>query len=426
MSFKIKDICEINRDSLGKKDNIKYISYLDTSNLKLGTIDEIQRLIVGEHKIPSRAKRKVKIDDILISTVRPNQKHYGIVKKEINNMVVSTGFAVLTPNKNIVNPNYLYNYLTQNEITEYLQGIAETSTTAYPSIKPSDIGELEIELPPIEEQKAIAKILSDLDNKIEVNNKINKRLEDMAQTIFKHWFVDFEFPNEEGKPYKSSGGEMIESELGMIPKGWEVIELDEIVKIYNGYSYKGKELSESNNAMVTIKNFDKNGGYKIDGLKEIVIYDKVKEHHYVDIGDIIVAHTDLTQGAEIIANPIIITSKSGYDKLIMSMDTVKVESKKNYISNNIIYMILKDRRFKGYALGYMNGTTVLHLSKKCIPSYKIAISSDKKLFRELEKVILPLINVQINIIKQNESFSNLRDTLLPKLISGKIRVLTDK
>ena len=81
---------------------------------------------------------------------------------------------------------------------------------------------LDIYLPPLEEQEKIANILSSLDDKIELNNEMNKTLEEMAQSIFKRWFVGFEFPNADGKPYKSSGGEMVESDLGMIPKGWKL------------------------------------------------------------------------------------------------------------------------------------------------------------------------------------------------------------
>jgi type I restriction enzyme S subunit len=90
------------------------------------------------------------------------------------------------------------------------------------------MSDLKKKIPPLNEQKAIAKILSSLDEKIELNNRINKKLEEMAQAIFKHWFIDFEFPNENGEPYKSSGGEMVESELGLIPEGWEVKRIEEV------------------------------------------------------------------------------------------------------------------------------------------------------------------------------------------------------
>src|SRR5699024_7830849 len=103
-----------------------------------------------------------------------------------------------------------------------------------PHLYQKDLVALKLPLPDLSEQKAISKILRTLDDKIEVNNQINKTLENMAQAIVKQWFVDFEFPNEEGEPYKSSGGEMVESELGMIPKGWEVKGLDEIAEFLNG------------------------------------------------------------------------------------------------------------------------------------------------------------------------------------------------
>ena len=242
MSFKISEVCDINSFNLSKNDNLNAINYLDTANLNVGTVDELQYMEVGKDKIPSRAKRIVRKNDILISTVRPNQKHYGIIKNVAKNMVASTGFAVLTPKEDKVDPGYIYNYLIQDHITTYLHSIAESSTSTYPSIKPSVIGDLEVDLPPLEEQKAIAHILSTLDDKIEVNNQINKTLENMAQAIFKQWFVDFEFPNEDGEPYKPSGGEMVETELGMIPKGWEVVKLNSVVDICYGKNLPTKKL----------------------------------------------------------------------------------------------------------------------------------------------------------------------------------------
>ena len=94
------------------------------------------------------------------------------------------------------------------------------SGSAIPSTSREDFYQLPLSLPPLKTQKAIAEILSSLDDKIELNNRINQNLEELARTIFKRWFVDFEFPNENGEPYQSSGGEMVPSELGVIPEGW--------------------------------------------------------------------------------------------------------------------------------------------------------------------------------------------------------------
>ncbi|AYF55174.1 restriction endonuclease subunit S [Clostridium novyi] len=355
--------------------------------------------------------------DILMTTEAP----LGLVAKlDRDDVAIAQRLLTLRGKSNYLENDFLMYYL-KSKIGQHQLNIRASGTTVS-GIKQSEFRKVLITLPSIEEQKAISKILLDLDYKIKVNNQINKKLEEMAQAIFKQWFVDFEFPNEEGKPYKSSGGEMVESELGMIPKGWEVQQLGNIVNTYNGYSYKGNELSESNDAMVTIKNFDRKGGYKLDGLKEIIISEKVKPHHYVELNDIIVAHTDLTQGAEIIGNPIIIFSKGKYDKLIMSMDTVKVKSISNYIDDSIIYFILKNEKFKKYALGYVNGTTVLHLSKNAIPQYTTAIPRDNSILIKLSKI---LSNILIKIgynLKETEKLISLRDTLLPKLMSGEIRV----
>ena len=174
--MRLGDFCTTNIKSYSEKENWNVIYYLDTSNLTKGKISEIQTLIPDIDKIPSRAKRKVSEGDILFSTVRPNQRHYGIIKKEIPYLLVSTGFAVITVNKKIADEDYIYYFLTQDQIIEHLQTIAEQSTSAYPSIKPTDIENIEINLPTLSVQKAIGNLLRALDEKIEVNNRINDNL----------------------------------------------------------------------------------------------------------------------------------------------------------------------------------------------------------------------------------------------------------
>ncbi|WP_139904962.1 restriction endonuclease subunit S [Clostridium thermarum] len=151
----------------------------------------------------------------------------------------STEFIVLRAKEGLTTEDYVY-YMA---ISPYVRDIAIKSMTGTSGRQRAQINVIQninINLPPLHEQKAIAKILSDLDEKIEINNRINKVLEEIAQTIFKRWFVDFEFPNENGEPYKSSGGEMIEGELGPIPKGWEVGRLRDIIEISSGKRPKDK------------------------------------------------------------------------------------------------------------------------------------------------------------------------------------------
>ncbi len=215
---------------------------------------------------------------------------------------------------------------------------------------------------------------------------------------------------------------MKESELGKIPKSWNVIPFSKIVKTYNGYSYKGKELSESNNAMATIKNFDRNGGFKLDGFKELIITDRVKQHHYLNTFDVILACTDLTQNAEIIGNTEILLNKSKYENIIMSMDLIKIEPQIPEIGNYLLHGLMSTKRFKYHALGYVNGTTVLHMDKKAVPNYKIALPNDLNILKKVNSQLKPIYTVIANNIKEIEKLTKLRDTLLPKLMSGELDV----
>ena len=162
--YKLGDLIETNALSINKNYPYTSILYLDTGSITCNKIESYQCFDINN--APSRAKRIVSDEDIIYSLVRPNQLHYGFIKSPQKNLVVSTGFVTITCKKELLCPKFLYYYLTQNFITEYLHTIAEASTSAYPSLKPSDIESLEIEMPLLSEQKHIASILGSLDDKI--------------------------------------------------------------------------------------------------------------------------------------------------------------------------------------------------------------------------------------------------------------------
>ena len=171
MEFKkLKELVEINSESITKNYKETIINYLDTANITNGKIDSIVEINIKD--APSRAKRIVRENDIVYSTVRPNLCHYGILREICKNMIVSTGFVVLRCKEEIL-PEYLYAYITLPDITMKLHAIAETSTSAYPSIKPSDLEDIDILILPKEIQKKISSILTNIDKKIELNNQIN-------------------------------------------------------------------------------------------------------------------------------------------------------------------------------------------------------------------------------------------------------------
>lgn len=177
MFWSIKEICDINKSSISRKDEKISIEYLDTSNLTENKIDSIQHYLLSD--APSRAQRRVRNNTILYSSVRPNLKHYGIMKNPANNFIVSTGFITLDIKDDFtqkIDPDYLYFSICQQHITDRLQTIAENSVSSYPSINPDDLAAISFDFPTYSEQRVIASVLSNLENKIALNRQINDNL----------------------------------------------------------------------------------------------------------------------------------------------------------------------------------------------------------------------------------------------------------
>ena len=178
-SVRVGDFVHTNIASINKDNALKTIGYLDTGSLTEGKIDGYQPFDIAD--APSRARRIVKHNDVLISTVRPNQKHYGILKNPTEDVIVSTGFCVITCDK--INPHFIYILLTTDEMTEYLHSIAEGSTSTYPSLKPSDIEGLVFQLPPQEKLDAFSEYADNAWSKIEYNHTQIITLEKLRDTL---------------------------------------------------------------------------------------------------------------------------------------------------------------------------------------------------------------------------------------------------
>ncbi len=178
-TVRIGDFIRTNISSINKDTKLKTIRYLDTGSLTEGKIEGFQIFKIND--APSRARRIVKHNYVLISTVRPNQKHYGIMKHPDEDIIVSTGFCVITCEK--INPHFIYILLTTNDMTEYLHSIAEASTSAYPSLKPSDIECLEFKLPPDDRLNEFSEYADNAWNKIEYNHIQIRTLEKLRDTL---------------------------------------------------------------------------------------------------------------------------------------------------------------------------------------------------------------------------------------------------
>lgn len=216
LTIRLGSVVRTNTTSYSPKEGWKYVNYLDTGNITENVIDAIQHIDLENEKLPSRAKRKVQMNSILYSTVRPNQKHFGIIKSMPKNFLVSTGFVVIDVIPEKADADYLYFWLTQNIVVEQLHAIAEQSVSAYPSIKASDIENLEIALPPLTVQKSIASILKSISDKMSHNSSINENLEQQISALYESWFENFDLTN------------------GVCPESWNNQELSTITEISNG------------------------------------------------------------------------------------------------------------------------------------------------------------------------------------------------
>ena len=337
------------------------------------------------------------VNDILVSNIRPYFKKIWYAKFSGG---CSNDVLIFRAKQN-TDPKFLYYVLSDDRFFRY--AMSTSKGTKMPRGDKIAIMKYQVLKFDMGVQKKIAAVLSALDDKIELNNKINQNLEQQAQAIFKSWFVDFE-------PF---GGKM--------PDDWQYVQLDEVADFTGGYSYKGNELQPSKYAMATIKNFERKGGFKLDGYKEIIPSDKCRIEQEAGLYDILVAHTDLTQNADVIGNAELLLCTDKYEKIVFSMDVVKVVSKNN-MPHFVLATILKSKEFKSHCLGYVNGTTVLHLSKKALPDYIIYIPKDLSTLTQLEESLKNIYALISNNLYENNKLIQLRDALLPKLMSGEIDV----
>lgn len=352
---------------------------------------------IDEHAYEFLGKSKLYGDEIIISNVGAN---VGTVFKcpKLNTKMSLAPNAIMLKTRG--NDDFYYYWFRSTNGQHSLQSIVTGS--AQPKFNKTNFRDLEVPVPPVDVQNKIANYLLAIDNKIQLNKQINDNLLQQIRLLISEYL-----------PYSADD----------VVDNWHKISLSNIADFIGGYSYKGSELQPNGHcAMATIKNFARGGGFKLEGFKEIIPSTKLKPYHEVSLFDSLVAHTDLTQNADVIGNGEILLSTSGYDKIIMSMDLVKVVPKSTDISKFLIAAILADPRFKAHCLGYVNGTTVLHLSKKALPDYEILIPNDLAVLEPL-CLLLESIYRKISLtVDEIVMLEKSRDELLPKLMSGEINV----
>ena len=342
-----------------------------------------------------------------------------------DNLVVSTGFTVLRSKfSNKFLNHYIYYLLTQKNITEYLHGIAENNASAYPSLRPQDICNLEFEFPDIYEQCKIVALISAIDDKIELNQKMNHTLEEIAKAIFKSWFVDFDPVRAKaeghptGLPPKVSdlfSDELMESEIGEIPKGWQAGTFSRFLKIQGGFAFKSSDFGEEGFKVVKIKNIHSNGTVNLEDCDRVKVTDQKLDRFLLFDGNVIIAMTGATVGK---VGLISINSSKIYLNQRVGRVVPNIE---NNVNCWFSYLSLSSNFAKKEIELLAYGSAQPNISSKDIEGISF-INPPNDIILEFNKVSSSIFQKILLYIKESETLALLRDTLLPKLISGELRI----
>ena len=397
--------------SITHKFDKKKLIFLNTSDVLGGKILIDSYMNVDELK--GQAKKTIKNNDILYSEIRPKNKRYAyvdVLKPE--DYVVSTKLMVLRNKTNDVLTKYVYYFLTYDGTLDYLQMRAENRIGSFPQITFDIVKTLELNVPDIATQQKIVDVISSLDNKIELNNRINSELEAMAKTLYDYWFVQFDFPNEQGKPYKSSGGKMIWNEelKREIPEGWEAKTLlDFCNNIGDGIHGTPEYVDNSDYFFINGNNL-KNGFIEIDAdTKNVssVEYEK----YFIDLND----GTIFLSINGTLGNLAVYTG----EKVMLGKSASFINCKGK--NRPYCYQFLKLENIQKKFWNIATGSTIKNLSLQSLKNLLIQFPGNA-LIEKYYDFAKPIDDKRKNIFKENQTLTELRDWLLPMLMNGQVKV----
>ena len=377
--MRLGDVIQVNPESIRAGYPYEQIEYVDISSVGTGTMEGTKSISLDG--APSRAKRIVRNADTLLATVRPNLRSFLYVRQPSTNTIASTGFAVLRAT-DAIDPRFLYYTVTNQAFTDYLT--ANAKGAAYPAVDADTIKRAEIYLPPLSIQQKIAAILSAYDDLIENNLRRIKILEEMTQNLYREWFVKFRFPGH-------AKVRMVDSPLGKIPEGWEVVTLGELVNIPKGKNITKKTIVPGDVPVVA-------GG--------------IAPAYY--------------HNAANTRNPVITISASGanagfvnlYYHDVWASDCSVIDlSATKYVY--YFYLLLKDRQYEVTRL--QRGAAQPHVYPKDLMALD-ALSVPEEILEFFARKIGPIFKMIKNMKEKNKNLHQTRDLLLPKLISGELDI----
>jgi type I restriction enzyme S subunit len=393
-----------------------WINYTDISSVGTRTVDKPSIIKVGD--APSRARRVLRKGDTVISTVRPNRKSFFYFAGEWENAIASTGFAVLSP-INFEDSEYLHAILTSDLAVRFYENICEGG--AYPAFNPSRLAEFVVPWPPKKTRIELGKTVMNFQLKIEINKGLSKTLEDIAQTIFKSWFIDFDPVKAKMAGEKPRGMDdataalfpdsMEESELGLIPKGWEVAPVGNTLDVGGGTtpSTANSKYWDGEHCWTTPKDLSSQNGIITTSSKR-----KITDFGLAQISSGLLPINSVLMSCRapigyVSINAIPTAVNQGFITLKHSTEFHPIFVL-NWINANMREI-----------LNRAGGATFAEITRKAfrdIPFLKPA----NNVMGKYAEIAEPLLKKLEQLTFQTENFMAVRDLLLPRLISGELQI----
>lgn len=409
---RLGDVCQINPEKRDASWPHLLINYIDIASVGSGTLNErATRTEVTE--APSRAQRIVRPGDTIISTVRPNRRSFLYLSDPDPTTVVSTGFAVLRAGESL-DPRYLYYLVTNQAFTDYL--VTHEEGSAYPAVNPLVFADAEVPIPDLSEQRAIGHILGTLDDKIELNRQMNETLESMARTLFKSWFVDFDpvHAKSEGRSSRLSAAvdtlfpsSFQESELGQVPDGWSSATLAQLA-LLNSETWSRATYPEAVN-YVDLSNA------KWGHLESIAPYEKAdapsRAQRVLRCGDSIVGMVRPGNGSYALVAEDGLTGSTGFAVLRPRKKT----------SRDFVYLAATNPENIDRLAHLADGGAYPAVLPNTVIATHIVCPSDA-VMSSFSHLVAPMLDRAAACDRESRTLASIRDTLLPKLLSGELRV----
>lgn len=427
---RLGDVAEIIMSSIDKKSKphektVRLCNFTDVYHNWAITKDKYDTFMIATASDNAIEKLTLKKGYVAFTKDSETRDDIGIptyIADDFNDVVLGYHCALVKPDEHKLSGEYLNAFINSDYIKKYFELNATGSGMRF-TLAIQTLEDMPLLLPDLSEQKRIAKVLTDIDSKIAVNIKINKELEVMAKELYDYWFVQFDFPGVDGKPYKSSGGKMVYNEVlkREIPEGWEVKKLGELFNTNRGVSYSTPTLSDSGIPMINLASFSPDNSYNEKGIKYYI--GEYSEDKVLRPYDLVMCNTQQTAinyATDIIGRSMLIPDIFETTVIVSShhVNTIKLENETYKFWMNQLF---NSDYFHRYIAYYASGTNIMGLSFNGVTDFEISIP-DEKILREFNKVIFDIEKKKSLIMRENNRLQQMRDELLPLLMNGQVSI----